>query len=272
MSEVSGIDRLLQVCDRLRDPGGCPWDAEQTRESLRQFAIEEAFEVVEAIDEGSPAALREELGDLLFQVVFHAKIGKERGEFDFDDVAAGIADKLIRRHPHVFEQGDRATDAADAYKRWERIKAEERREEARRAGVDESELAAHASALRGIPEAMPALLRAQRTQDKAARTGFDWPSADPVWAKVDEELGELRDASASGDATRVEEELGDLLFSVVNLGRHLGLVAEDALRAAVARFTGRFQTMERAASADGKAFDTLSLEEMDALWERAKGS
>lgn len=255
------MERLLDICDRLRDEGGCPWDRKQTRESLRPFVLEEAYEVVEAIDEGDAAHLREELGDLLFQVVFHARIGREQGDFDFDAVADGITEKLIRRHPHVFGEGDRASDAEDAYKRWEQIKAEERKD------ANDGQ---PRSAIAGVPSALPALLKAQRTQEKAARVGFDWRSIEGVWEKLDEELGELREAAESGDRAHIDHELGDLLFSVVNLARFLETSAEDTLREATARFGKRFVKVEAQATDLDRALSDMTLEELEELWRKAK--
>ncbi len=264
-----GIDRLLEVCDRLRDPGGCPWDRKQTRQTLRQYVLEEAYEVVDAIDAGESGGLREELGDLLFPVVFHAKLGKEEGAFDFEDVAAGCADKLIRRHPHVFEDRENAKDADEAFRRWEEIKAEERRAKATAAG-DAAGAEKIRGALEGLPVSMPALMRAHRIQEKAARTGFDWESIDGVWEKLDEEVGELKEAAASGDPARIEHELGDLLFTAVNLARFLGTTGEDALRRGIDRFSERFGRVETKAREGGRTLKGMTLAELEALWQEAK--
>jgi len=208
---------LLALMARLRGEGGCPWDREQTRTSLRPYLIEEAHEVVQAIDEGSPDHLVEELGDLLFQVVFHSQLGAEAGEFTMEDILERVSDKMTRRHPHVF--GDRpVADSREALAQWERIKQEE--------------VGATRSALEGVPRSLPALLRAQRLQSKAARVGFDWTGWRDAWDKVGEEMREVQEALGTEDSDRVTEELGDLLFSIVNVARLRGMDAEDCLRRA----------------------------------------
>ena len=279
MREPSGerFVALVRIMERLRADGGCPWDREQTRQSLKPFLIEEAYEVVEAIDEGDTEQLLEELGDLLFQVVFHAQVAAERGEFTIGDVLAAAADKMVRRHPHVFSDGTAST-AGEVLEQWEKLKREER----------DATAAVPGSALDGVPKELPALLRAQRLQDKASRAGFDWPEISGVIAKVQEELDELKVAmegvAPSGPATSrspepsegavegIEQELGDLLFSLVNLARFLNLSAEDALRKSVARFTGRFRYMEQAVERGGRRLKEASPEEMNRLWEEAKAS
>jgi MazG family protein len=254
------IRPLYEIMARLRaEQGGCPWDLEQTHESLRPYLIEEAYEVLEALDKRRPQALCEELGDLLLQIVFHARLAEEDGEFDLGDVIGGISDKMVRRHPHVFG-GDEARDAQAVRDRWEQIKVGEGR-----------------SLFGGTPRTLPALLRAQRIGEKAAGVGFDWPSLPPVLEKVREELAELEHeiavspAEGLGDPRgRVFAELGDLLFSLTNLARHLGQVAEDALREATERFEERFEEVRRQAGAEGRALEACSLEELDAYWEEAK--
>src|SRR5207302_7088529 len=202
------VTRLLGIMDKLRDPGGCPWDREQTLRTLTPYLLEEAHEVIEAIEAGDATHHREELGDLLFQVVFQARIAREEGKFDFADVCDGIADKLTRRHPHVF--GDVSVSGSrEVVKNWERIKAEERKEKGQ----------APRSAIGGVPVALPALVRAERVTEKAGAVGFDWPDAKSVMQKVREELAELEEATASGSQERMEQELGDLLFAIANLGR-----------------------------------------------------
>ena len=271
----AGIDRLLDVMARLRDPAfGCPWDREQNFATIAPYTIEEAYEVAEAIRQDDRAALRDELGDLLLQVVFHAQMAREDGSFDFDAVARGIADKMIRRHPNVF--GDDETDArhsAPAQMRsWEAQKAAEREARAEAEGR-------RASVLDGVALALPALLRAEKLQKRAARVGFDWPGPEPVFAKVLEEVAELRDAAqapaaSGGDAARdqaaVAEEVGDLLFACVNLARHVGVDPEAALRAANAKFTARFQWVEAALAESGQSARDVGLPELDRLWEEAK--
>ena len=265
----AGIDRLLDVMARLRDPAaGCPWDLEQSFATIAPYTIEEAYEVAEAIRQDDRAALRDELGDLLLQVVFHAQMAREDGSFDFDEVACGIADKMIRRHPNVF--GDEETEArhsAPAQMRsWEAQKAEEREARAEAEGR-------RASALDGVALALPALLRAEKLQKRAARVGFDWPGPEPVFAKMLEEVGELRDATGAPVAVReaaVAEEVGDLLFACVNLARHVGVEPEAALRAANAKFTARFHRIEAALAETGKSARDVGLPELDRLWEEAK--
>lgn len=260
MSEESGalFEKLVNVMATLRAPGGCPWDREQTRESLKPFLIEEAYEVLEALDDGGKERLQEELGDLLLQVVFHAQVAAELGEFTVQEVLQSVTDKLIRRHPHVFAEG-RAETAAEVLSNWERLK------QAERGGVEQ------ASVLSGVPRSLPALLRAQRLQDKAARVGFDWGETSEVLEKVEEELRELKTAMGK-TPERMEAEIGDLLFSLVNLTRFLRLNAEEALRKCIEKFSGRFRHIERVIAERGKSLEETSLEEMDALWEEAKFS
>ena len=250
---------LLAVMDRLRDPdGGCPWDLAQTFESIAPYTLEEAFEVADAIERGEPQAIRDELGDLLFQVVFHARLGRERGWFDFAAVAGGIADKLRRRHPHVFAASG-ATDVAAQNASWERIKAEER-------GA-----AGEQAVLAGIARALPALARAAKLGKRAGRVNFDWPDASGVRDKVREELAELDQAIAAQEPLeRRAEELGDLLFAVANWGRHLDIDPEDALRAANRKFERRFAAMEAQAAARGLVLERLSPGQWEALWAEAK--
>ena len=253
------IERLLSLMRRLRDPGhGCPWDRAQTPATLVRHTLEEAYEVADCIEREDWRELPGELGDLLFQVVFYAQIGAEQGSYTFDDVVDGIVEKLTRRHPHVF--GDEPVlDAAAQAARWEQIKAVERG--ARPGG---------AAALDGVPLGLPALTRAAKLQARAARHGFDWPALAPVREKLDEELDELDAALARGDRDEVRHELGDLLFTCVNLARHLDLDAEAALREATRRFTRRFGAIEQAAVAQGRRLASLSAAEMEALWEKAK--
>lgn len=251
------FDALVGIMERLRGEGGCPWDREQTRESLKPFLIEEAYEVVEAIDEREPVKLMEELGDLLFQVLFHAQVAAERGEFTIAEVLTTTADKMVRRHPHVFADGTAST-AREVLERWEELKRQERN-----AG-------AVASALDGVPKELPGLLRAQRLQDKASRAGFDWPEIAGVIAKVEEEMRELRAAIGRSASAEIEGELGDLLFSVVNLARFLNLSAEDAIRKSIARFVARFRHIEQVIERGGRRMREVSPEELDRLWEEAK--
>lgn len=248
------FERLVGIMARLRAPGGCPWDREQTLASLRAYLVEETYEVLEAIEDGTVADHREELGDLLLQVVFQSELRREAGEFDAADVAHAISDKLIRRHPHVFGEA-RADGAVQALDQWEKAKSEEK---GGRSIVD------------GVPRALPALLRAQRTGEKASRVGFDWPDVSGALAKVREELAELEVAIAGKDPAAIEHELGDLLFSTVNVARFAGVGAEDALHGAVNRYRTRFQHIERRAKALGEDLSTMGLERLDRLWDEAK--
>jgi MazG family protein len=260
-ADGSAIDLLRAVMARLRDPAlGCPWDLEQTFRTIAPFTLEEAYEVVDAIDRGDLADLCEELGDLLLQVVFHARMAEEQGAFDLEDVARGIVQKLVRRHPHVFA-GETAADAAAVASRWEAVKQHERRERAR---AD----APAPSLLDGLPVALPALQRAAKLQARAARIGFDWPDIHAVLAKVDEEGAELRAALAAGDPAAAREELADLMFVVTHLARFLDADPESLLRAACGKFERRFRHMEAAAGETGLA--TLSLDAQEALWQGAK--
>ncbi len=249
--------RLLEIMALLRSPAGCPWDAEQTPESLRSYLIEEAHEVLEAIDLGETGAIREELGDLLLQIVFHSRIFEERGCFDMANVCDSIGDKLVRRHPHVFA-GQTAHDAKALADQWERIKKEEKTDRGP-VGI-----------LAGIPGSLPALRKARKIGDKAARVGFDWPDMAGIWAKVREELSELEEALEVQDRTAIEDELGDLLFTLVNLGRFLAMDAEDSLNRAIGRFQKRFSHMEEALTRQGRIFSTCTPDEMDVLWRGAK--
>ena len=251
-----GFGRLLEVMDRLRDPGCCAWDAAQTLETLKPYLIEEAYEVLEVMD-GDPAAHCDELGDLLLQVVFQARVRRDAGQFAIADVIDAICDKLIRRHPHVFGDAQAGTPA-EALASWERQKESEGK---RKKG----------GALAGIPKELPALLRAQRTSDKAAALGFDWTDHHGVVDKVREELAEVEDAAANAPE-RAAEEIGDLLFATVNLARHLDVDAEAALRAASDKFVRRFRTMEAHVQKDGGAVADADMETLNAAWDVAKAS
>lgn len=246
--------KLVEIMARLRGPGGCPWDRSQSREDLKTYLVEETYEVLDAIDSGSGEKLREELGDLLLQIVFHAEIADEENSFDIEDVCAGINEKLIRRHPHVF--GDVKADTPDVVlQNWEAIKKGEKEGK---------------SVLAGVPKILPALLKAFRLQEKAARVGFDWEETRQVEAKVDEELAELREAVSLNDRDKIREELGDLLFAIVNLSRFLKLDPEDTLQAANEKFIRRFKSVETSAAGIGRELHGMSLAEMDELWEAAK--
>jgi ATP diphosphatase len=240
--------------------GGCPWDLEQDFATIAPYTIEEAYEVADAIEKRDMPALKDELGDLLFQVVFHGRMAEEAGLFGFEDIADAVSEKMIRRHPHVFGDAETVVSAADQTVNWERLKAAERTAQA-----------ANASALDGVIAGLPALTRAVKIQKRAARVGFDWTEPAPILDKIEEEIGELRaeiDGGAAAD--RVEDELGDLFFALSNLARRLDLDAEGALRRATAKFERRFRAMEALALSEGRTFDGLPLEEQDALWNRVK--
>lgn len=245
------FDDLLAIMTRLRKE--CPWDREQTHDSIKGHTIEEAYEVVEAIDHQDYEELRTELGDLLLHVVFHAEIAAGDGRFTIDDVLRAIIDKLVRRHPHIF--GDvEVQDAREVKKNWEQIKMEEGRE----------------SVIDGVPDVLPALLKAHRIQDKASKVGFDWPHRDQVWAKVEEETRELQEAVGSMPQDRIEEEFGDLLFALVNYARFVNVNPEDALRKTINKFSSRFRYIEKRLREDGRDIYSSTLEEMDRLWDEAK--
>ncbi len=252
------FDDLVNLMTRLRGPDGCPWDRKQTLPDLKPYVIEEAYEVVDAIDRQDRAALLEEVGDLLLEAVFVAEITKEEGTFDIYDSITSIHDKLMRRHPHVF--GDvEAADAEEVLVNWEKLKQEERKAE-------------NKSLLAGVPQSMPALLKASRLTEKASRVGFDWRRTEDVFDKVDEELAELREAVATGDAAHVHEEIGDLLFTIANIARKVNVNPEEALQSTNRKFMSRFGSMESAVRGRDQNLDQLSLEEMDRLWNDAKAA
>lgn len=247
------FEKLIEIMAELRGPDGCPWDREQSHASLRQYLIEETYEVLEALDEETPTALKDELGDLLLQIVFHAQIASEDDRFDISDIIDAISEKLIRRHPNVF--GDaKINTAAEQSVNWEKLKKAEGKE----------------SVLDGVPAALPALLRAYRMQQKASTVGFDWPDQAPVWDKIDEELAELKKACEDNETEQIEEELGDLIFSLVNLSRFLSVNPEDALRKTVEKFSSRFRKVEQEFAAKNASMAEATLDELDAVWERAK--
>jgi len=255
-----GLDRLVAIMARLRDPGrGCPWDLEQTFATIAPYTIEEAYEVADAIERGAMPDLRDELGDLLLQVVYHSRMAEEAGAFDLGDVARAVSDKMVRRHPHVFGTESRDKTPDQQTRDWEAIKAAER-------GMGPG----RTSALDGVAAGLPALTRAVKLQNRAARVGFDWPDAGAVLAKIAEEAGELAEARDEGSAARIEEEYGDLLFVMANLARHLGIDPEAALRAANAKFVRRFSAVEAALDAQGRRPEESDLAEMDRLWDAAK--
>ena len=249
---VRDLEEIVRI---LRAPGGCPWDAEQTHESIRRNFLEEAYEAVEAIDEQNPDHLKEELGDVLLQVIFHARMEQEAGRFNLDDVADGVCKKLIYRHPHVFGTVE-VSGTGEVLTNWEELKRKEKGQ------------ATNTDALEAVARSLPALWRAEKVQKKAKKAGFDWPDISGALDKLSEELAELKQAVAEG--TNVEEELGDLLFSAVNVSRFLKVDPEDALNGATDKFIGRFCKVEAQAAAQGRSMEGMTLEELDKLWESAK--
>jgi nucleoside triphosphate diphosphatase len=257
--DARSLDRLLAIMAALRDPNtGCPWDVEQTFATIAPYTVEEAYEVADAIERGSMGELQEELGDLLLQVVFHARMAEEAGLFNFHDVAAAISDKLVRRHPHVFGDASHRTSEEQTIA-WETIKAAERSARARPGVLDD------------VPAGLPGLTRAVKLTKRAARVGFDWPDPPAVIDKLHEELGELQ-AEIGGDQAKIREELGDLLFVVANLARKLDVDPEDALRSANAKFARRFKYVEDRLQAQGRTPDQSDLQEMDALWNEVRAA
>ncbi|MCX7590324.1 MAG: nucleoside triphosphate pyrophosphohydrolase [Kiritimatiellae bacterium] len=255
MTEARGMDRLLSVVARLRGENGCPWDREQTLASLKPYLIEEAYELLEAIEDGNPDRHKEELGDLLLHILLQVQIRAEQGDFTFDDVCHSLADKLIRRHPHVF--GDvRVSNSEEVLSNWETIKSQER-------GPD-------GYVMEGIPRHLPALQKAQRVQERAARVGFDWPNAQGAMDKLEEELAEMREALEEGEHEKLSQELGDLLFSLVNVCRLSGVGAEEALEQTIARFLQRFARIEARVRESGRGWHEHSLEELNRYWDAAK--
>ncbi|HEX8948836.1 MAG TPA: nucleoside triphosphate pyrophosphohydrolase [Dissulfurispiraceae bacterium] len=252
---MDNFQKLVDIMARLRSEDGCPWDREQTRETLKPYLIEEAYEVLEALDEGNSQGLKEELGDLLFQIIFHAQIAKERGEFDINDVIQKISEKMISRHPHVFGD-ERFETSGEVLKQWDERKKEEGK--------------LRESLLEGVPKELPSLLRAHRLQSRASKVGFDWKRLEDVMDKLEEELGEFRAALAHKDKAAIEDELGDIFFVLVNISRFVGVNPEDALRKTIAKFISRFRYIEKNAAEEGKGLSDMTLEEMDALWEEAK--
>jgi tetrapyrrole methylase family protein/MazG family protein len=254
-TDASNVKELIEIMARLRGPDGCPWDREQTHQSLRQALIEECYELVEALDALDDKLMCEELGDILLHVVFHAQMAGERGAFVFDDVVNTLCEKLVRRHPHVFGNSQAGT-SSEVLSQWEAIKKKEKPE--------------RVSALDGVPCVVPALMQAQGIQKKAAKVGFDWSNTRDVLSKIREETAELEDALNKNE--HVEEELGDLLFSVVNLSRYLKLDAEQACRLATKKFISRFQTMEKEIAARGLKMEQLPIEELEKFWQAAKSN
>ncbi len=255
--EEAKFKELIEIMATLRGPEGCPWDKEQTPASLKPFLVEETYEVLEAIDEGVPAKVKEELGDLLFQIIFHARLAEEKGEFDMGDVLANITEKMIRRHPHVFGEKEAKT-SGQVLVDWEIMKKSEKGYTTRK------------SILEGVPKELPALIRAHRLQERAARVGFDWERVEDVERKLDEEVSEFKKTLEGKDTSRMEDELGDIFFALVNIARFIGVNPEDALRRTISKFISRFQYVEEAARKEGRELSDMTLAEMDALWDEAK--
>jgi tetrapyrrole methylase family protein/MazG family protein len=252
---VMHFQELLNIMEKLRGDGGCPWDKEQTRESLKPFILEEAYELIEAIESGDPEKMKEELGDLLFQIVFQCQVAKERKEFEISDVIEKITKKMITRHPHVFGEAEYRTSAEVIVQWEEQKKLEGKRRE---------------SILEGVPEALPSLLRAHRLQNRAASVGFDWDKVGDALKKLDEELKEFKKALETKEKNEIGEELGDILFMLVNVSRFIGVNPEDALRKTIAKFISRFRYIEMKAADNGRKLSDMTLSEMDKLWEEAK--
>ncbi|MHB9035935.1 MAG: nucleoside triphosphate pyrophosphohydrolase [Armatimonadota bacterium] len=250
---------LVETVATLRGPSGCPWDRQQTHESLKKYAIEETYEVVEAIESGDPVKIEDELGDMLLQVLLHAQIASESGQFDVADVCRRIREKLWRRHPHVFAD-TKVSGVDDVVHNWEQIKRAEPGYEERKSALD------------GVPQSMPALMQASKMSKKAARTGFDWPDVHAIFGKLDEETHELEEAIASGDKARIKDEIGDMLFTIVNIARHEEIDPEEALRAMLEKFRKRFTRIEEHARDNERSIQDMSLDEMDAVWNEAKKS
>ncbi|MEK6698333.1 MAG: nucleoside triphosphate pyrophosphohydrolase [Nitrospirota bacterium] len=249
--------KLVELMAMLRGPEGCPWDRKQTAESLKPFLIEECFEVVDALEEKDPGKVKEELGDLLFQIIFHARIAEEKGEFTMEDVISSIIEKMTRRHPHVFGDEKLTTDR-EVLAHWEAIKKKEKGYEQRR------------SILEGVPKSLPALIRAHRLQERAARVGFDWKKIDETLPKLDEEIAEFKEALRLKNAAATEEELGDIFFMLVNISRFLSIDPEEALKKTIGKFIHRFRYMEESAAAPGSSLNDMTIDEMERLWRKSK--
>ena len=254
----NSFQAFVDLMAKLRSPDGCPWDRKQTTESLKPFLIEECYEVMEALDEGSPDKIKEELGDLLFQIMFHARIAEEQGRFTIEDVIAANIDKMVRRHPHVFGDAHLSTDR-EVLANWEEIKKTEKGYEERK------------SVLEGVPKHLPSLLRAHSLQERAARVGFDWNRIDEALPKLDEEIAEFKVSLKQKDAAGIEEELGDIFFMLVNISRFLGVNPEEALRKTISKFIHRFRYIEEHAANAGKSLNDMTLDEMENLWQKSKG-
>ncbi len=249
------IDDLIRIMETLRGPQGCPWDKEQTRDSLKPFLVEELYELLEALDENDPVMIKEELGDLLFQIVFHCRLSKEMGQFDINDVIDSIAEKMVSRHPHVFGK-ERLESSDEQVIKWEEYKKKEGKN--------------RESVLDGIPETLPSLLRARRLQDRASRIGFDWDRIEDVFRKLDEEIDEFHAALDRKDPKEIEDELGDIFFVLVRVSSFVSVNPEDALRKTISKFIHRFRHIEMKALEQGRKLSEMTLDEMDVFWEEAK--
>lgn len=254
----NALAQLVRLMAQLRGPDGCPWDKKQTPDSLKPFLIEECYEVVDALEDGSPDKVRDELGDLLFQIVFHARIAEERGQFTLHDVITAIHEKMTRRHPHVFGDEKLSTDK-EVLANWEELKKKEKAHKDRK------------SILEGVPKELPSLLRAHRLQERAARVGFDWNHLNEALPKLDEEIAEFKEALTGGDAGRIEDELGDVFFMLVNVSRFLGVNPDEALRKTISKFIHRFRYIEEHAENAGRSMNDMTIEEMEKLWQESKG-
>ena len=254
---TDNFKELVALMARLRGHDGCPWDRKQTPESLKPFLVEECYEVIDALDEGTPAEVKEELGDLLFQIIFHARIAEERGQFAIQDVIAANIEKMVRRHPHVYGDADLSTDK-EVLANWEEIKKKEK-------GYEE-----RTSVLEGVPRHLPSLLRAHSLQERAARVGFDWSRIEEALPKLDEEIAEFKESLQKEDPAGIEEELGDIFFMLVNISRFLGVNPEDALRKTISKFIRRFRHIEESAAAAGRPLGDMTLDQMEQLWQESK--
>ena len=255
---TDNLKSLVELMAKLRGPDGCPWDRKQTTESLKPFLIEECYEVIEALDEGSPDKIKEELGDLLFQIIFHSRIAEEQGQFTINDVISVNIEKMVRRHPHVFGDAQLSTDK-EVLANWEEIKKKEKGYEDRK------------SILEGVPRHLPSLLRAHSLQERAARVGFDWSRIDEALPKLDEEMAEFKESLKKKDADGIEEELGDIFFMLVNISRFVGVNPENALRKTISKFIYRFRHIEEHATNTGRSLNDMTLDEMEKLWQESKG-
>jgi tetrapyrrole methylase family protein/MazG family protein len=253
----NSFSQLVALMARLRGPAGCPWDREQTPESLKPFLVEECYEVIDALDEGSPDKVKEELGDLLFQIIFHARLAEEKGTFTIQDVIGTIVEKMVRRHPHVFG-GVKVSTSGEVLANWEKIKKKEKAHQDRTSILD------------GVPQGLPALLRAHGIQKRASRVGFDWNELNEALPKLDEEIQEFKESLKSSDASTIEEELGDIFFMLVNISRFLEINPEDALRKTISKFIHRFRYIEEHAEQAGRSLSDMTLDEMEKLWQEAK--